>query len=160
MIASCAQYNVAVCAANNAIAGTQATLMDNLPHERDIDESKVVMRLQQGSKLVVKFEDSYASRDLLNMLPLRIDLDTNGAGGLAFSLNQGLECDGDDTLDEVGAGAVVYEPQSRRVIFVLVDSPELAGSILIGTISQQAVKTLINYKPSVAFLEAQDTEDE
>lgn len=159
MLVSAAQCCVAVQAADNGIAGTQATLMDNLPHERDIDESKVVMRLQQGSNLVVKFEDSYASRDLLNMLPLRIDLDTNGAGGLAFSLNKGLESDGDDMLSDVVAGDVVYDPQTRRVVFVLVDSPELTGSILIGKISEKAVKTLINYKPTVAFLEAHDTEE-
>ena len=49
---------------------------------------------------------------------------------------------------------MVYDPQLKRVTFALVDSPELAGCYKIGEISEKAVKTLSDYKPAVAFLEA------
>ena len=139
---------------DNGIVGTQSTLLDNLPQDRELSEFKVVMKLQQGSEIRLELNNSNVSRDLLNRLPLRIDLDTNGAGGLVFSLNDGLLHEGDREVNEVGPQDVVYNPQLKRVTFALVDSPELAGCYKIGEISEKAVKTLSDYKPAVAFLEA------
>ncbi len=146
--------SIAQAESDSGIAGTQSTLLDNLPQDRELSEFKVVMKLQQGSEIRLELNNSNVSRDLLNRLPLRIDLDTNGAGGLVFSLNDGLLHEGDRELNEVGPKDVVYDPQLKRVTFALVDSPELAGCYKIGEISEKAVKTLSDYKPAVAFLEA------